>query len=110
MGDIIDELRLINNDIVDSYESKEQALEESREDRSGDHKVKIKQAIEKIDEFYELFKEWGIEEILNWSRDHKGRLGKEDINEICEAIAVMERANEIATSGHRLRETQKATI
>ena len=73
-------------------------------------KPEITQAVEKIDEFYQSFKKWGVSEILAWSKEHKGKLAKDNPEEICKAIAIMERANELATHGHRLRDTQKAAI
>ena len=55
-------------------------------------------------------KEWGVSELATWSVKYKGRLDKSSPDAICDAIGVMERANELATGGHKLRDTQKVAI
>ncbi|MDD9337855.1 MAG: amino acid adenylation domain-containing protein [Rickettsiaceae bacterium] len=88
------------------------------EDSISKKKKKIESYVHKIDEYYDklTLKDWGIDKLKNWSMEHKGQLSKnfgdstESGEKICEAIAVMDRANELATGGHRLRDTQKAAV
>ncbi|KAL1487767.1 hypothetical protein ABEB36_015602 [Hypothenemus hampei] len=71
-------------------------------------KEDIESYIHKIDEHYDKLKDWKINELKNWSRKHKGYLSKdfsdttESADNICRAVAVMDRANELSTRGHRL--------
>ncbi|WP_341757414.1 hypothetical protein [Candidatus Tisiphia endosymbiont of Ditula angustiorana] len=88
------------------------------EDTISQKKDEIESYIHKIDEYYDKLKlkDWGVDELKSWSNQHKGQLSKnfgdsiEAGEKICEAIAVMDRANELATAGHRLRNTQKAVV
>ncbi|WP_341757413.1 helicase-related protein [Candidatus Tisiphia endosymbiont of Ditula angustiorana] len=58
---------------------------------------------QKIVEYYKGWANKGAKEIHDWAKGKKNNLNDEDI---CEAIAVMDRANELVTGGYRLRDTQ----
>jgi hypothetical protein len=70
----------------------------------------IKQLIEKIDTCYSQIAGWSVEQLQNWSIQRKGKLNSENSDELCEALAVMDKANELASGGHRLRDTQKVAV
>lgn len=55
--------------------------------------------------YAEQWQDKSLGSIRDWANSKKGNLGK-SIDEICETIAIMDRANEYVTGGHRLRDTQ----
>ncbi len=61
----------------------------------------------KVKEFYELWKNKEALEINQWAVSKKGQLAG---TEIYEALAIMDRANELVTGGHKLRDTQILAI
>lgn len=63
------------------------------------------ESYKKVKNFYGLWKNRDAKEVFDWAREKK-------LNnlEICEAIAVMDRANSLATGGHNLRDTQILSI
>ncbi|BFD46152.1 MAG: hypothetical protein DMENIID0002_07980 [Rickettsia endosymbiont of Sergentomyia squamirostris] len=74
--------------------------------RSNNDQSRISELQIKHQKIVEYYKEWGnkgAKEIRDWAEDKKNNLNDEDI---CEAIAVMDRANELVTGGYRLRDTQ----
>jgi preprotein translocase subunit SecA len=54
---------------------------------------------------YEQWKDSDIQAVNKWAVAIKGRLGVGD-DEVCETIAIMDRALNLLTGGHRLRDTQ----
>ncbi|MDR0329935.1 MAG: hypothetical protein LBH99_04695, partial [Rickettsia sp.] len=74
--------------------------------RSNNDQSRISELQIKHQKIVEYYKEWGnkgAKEICDWAEYKKNNLNDEDI---CEAIAVMDRANELVTGGYRLRDTQ----
>ncbi|WP_375326320.1 hypothetical protein [Candidatus Tisiphia endosymbiont of Nemotelus uliginosus] len=74
--------------------------------RIHNDKAEISKLQEKYQRVVEYYKRWdnrGVKEIRDWASGKKDKLNGEDI---CEAIAIMDRANELITGGHRLRDTQ----
>lgn len=71
--------------------------------------------IQKITEAYDQVKFWEIDQLDTWITEHKGQISKNfnasgAADKLCEAIAVIDKVNEIATEGQRLRDTQKIAI
>lgn len=72
-----------------------------------DQKEKLKSSYEEVREFCAKWsKEDGVA-INKWALDKKGKLS---YKEVYEAIAVMNRANELITGGHHLRDTQILSV
>lgn len=72
-------------------------------------KRKWKECAVKVDDFYK--KEvgtWGFGQIFEWASSQKNTQFDEDGT--CKAIAILDRANELTTPGHRLRDTQIVAI
>ncbi len=63
----------------------------------------LKEGYNKVKDFYKLWEDKDALEIKGWAIAKKGQLAD---SEIYEAIAIMDRANELVTGGHRLRDTQ----
>ncbi|UCM86432.1 MAG: hypothetical protein LF885_07150 (plasmid) [Rickettsia endosymbiont of Culicoides impunctatus] len=79
-------------------------IEDSSE--SNNNQLRISELQIKYQKIVEYYKGWGskeAKEIHDWAEGKKNNLNDEDI---CEAIAVMDRANELVTGGYRLRDTQ----
>uniref|UniRef100_A0A1L8DFD7 Putative preprotein translocase subunit seca n=1 Tax=Nyssomyia neivai TaxID=330878 RepID=A0A1L8DFD7_9DIPT len=63
----------------------------------------IEKNFNKVKDFSKLWKEKKATDIKNWAVMRKGSLS---YTEIYETLAVMDRANSLATGGHKLRDTQ----
>lgn len=78
------------------------------------HGTQNSNAIDLLKSDYHIIKskylDWKIktgEEVYQWAASKKGNLSDTDIYE---ALAVMDRANELVTGGHRLRDTQILSV
>jgi len=63
----------------------------------------LEEGYNKVKDFYELWENKDALAINKWAISKKGQLAD---SEIYEALAIMDRANELVTGGHRLRDTQ----
>lgn len=75
----------------------------------------IKQDVMMIDKCYNECKDWNDQTLRSWSKDYKGKLAKtfdtpESKKDLLKVIAIMDRANQIATGGHRFLPAQKCSI
>nr|CAH7769926.1 unnamed protein product [Callosobruchus chinensis] len=85
----------------------EQLLSEIIMEQSDINTELLEKNYEKVKFAHQTWCTKGAKEINQWAIHKKGRL---EHSEVCEAIAVMDRANEIATGGHKLRDTQILSI
>lgn len=60
-----------------------------------------------VKSFYNKWKEKNLESITQWACERKGHLLEK---EVLETIAIMDRANELTTGGHHLRDTQILSV
>lgn len=74
-------------------------------EETEDKKTLLTTDYHKVQNYYAKWQEQTAEAIHEWAVAKKARLNNSS-EEICELIAVMDRANELVTGGHRLRDTQ----
>ncbi|VEN35390.1 unnamed protein product [Callosobruchus maculatus] len=91
----------------DTTKPLKQLLSEIEMEQSDINVELLKKDYEKVKSFHHTWCVSGAKEVNQWAIYRKGRLAYSDV---LEAIAIMDRANEIATGGHRLRDTQILSI
>jgi preprotein translocase subunit SecA len=107
------------NLVAKAKQSKDE--DSSDDDNAAAAMISIKQSLKnRCDKIRDLFsnhvhdvhkaiKDWDKADIKNWADNYRGKLGKSE-NELCKAIAIMDRANQLITGGHRFRDTQKLAV
>lgn len=84
----------------------EQALIQYKSDYGNNPEVlKLINSFQQVKKYYESWQNSSLNSIRSWADAKKGNLTN-SIDATCEAIAVMDRANELVTGGHYLRDTQ----
>ena len=68
--------------------------------------TEIRECYPRIMEYYSAWKSKDVADIMTWANDRKAEEKVFELDQIEEAIAVLDRANELATGGQRLRATQ----
>lgn len=68
---------------------------------------KLREDFNKVKEFWPKWQDKSANQIKDWALNKKGNLKSE---EMLEAIAVMDRANNLVTAGHRLRDPQIVSV
>lgn len=68
---------------------------------------KLREDFNKVKEFWPKWQDKSAHQIKDWALSKKGNLKPE---EMLEAIAVMDRANNLVTAGHRLRDPQIVSV
>ncbi|XP_014226177.1 uncharacterized protein LOC106651975 [Trichogramma pretiosum] len=70
----------------------------------------IRESYAKIMKHYAAWKDKGVGEIMAWANERKAEEKPFEVEAIEEAVAILDRANEIATGGQRLRATQILSV
>lgn len=96
----------INLPSKDEYQKIYSANEEILHLEASYQKVKLYSKEEKAGSA--IF-QWDENKIFEWAKSKKGNFCKSE-DEICELIAVMDRANELVTGGHHLRDSQILSV
>lgn len=65
----------------------------------------LEQQHQQVMKIYDNWQDSSKEDIYAWALERKGKFAH-NIEDICELIAVMSRANELVTGGHKLRDSQ----
>ncbi|VEN56915.1 unnamed protein product [Callosobruchus maculatus] len=86
----------------------DQLISEVRVEKSDVSVDVLKEGYGKVKDFHRTWCIKGAGDINQWAINKKGK--KLDLHEVYEAVAVMDRANEFATGGHRFRDTQILSV
>ncbi|XP_058803671.1 uncharacterized protein LOC131671332 [Phymastichus coffea] len=108
--DVINALPKLKSESSDleTYKTFETLLAQTIVEKSEKLSVEsLKEGYIKIKNFYKLWSNKDALKINQWAKSKQGKLAD---SEIFEAVAVLDRANQLITGGHRLRDTQILSV
>ncbi|AFC70032.1 preprotein translocase subunit SecA [Rickettsia amblyommatis] len=104
---VLPKAKSYDTNLINTNKPFEKLLSEIGEESDVLNIKSSKEGYNKVKEFYELWENKEALEINQWAVSKKGQLAD---TEIYEALAIMDRANELVTGGHKLRDTQILAI
>jgi hypothetical protein len=96
----------VHQEKEDGVRSLESLLSILAKDQKKDNVDDLEKKHSEVKEYYKNWQDKNENQINDWAKEKKSKLTKD---EICEAIAIVDRANKIVT-GHNLRDTQILSV